>query len=76
VNTFVAQQFGRQMVTPLFPDESAEYTVPLHQLFVCGDNTMNSYDSRYWGAFPEDHVVGKFAFCFWPISPRFGWAVR
>ena len=37
---------------------------------------MNSYDSRYWGAFPEDRVVGKFAFVFWPISPRFGWAVR
>jgi len=41
-----------------------------------GDNTMNSYDSRYWGPFPEDHVVGKFAFVFWPISSRFGWAVR
>jgi signal peptidase I len=76
VNSYVAQQFGRPIMAALFPDESAEYTVPEAQYFVCGDNTMNSYDSRYWGAFPEDRVVGKFAFVFWPISPRFGWAVR
>jgi signal peptidase I len=76
VNSYVSQQFGRSIMAPLFPDENAEYTVPQGQYFVCGDNTMNSYDSRYWGAFPEDRVVGKFAFVFWPISPRFGWAVR
>jgi signal peptidase I len=76
VNSLVAQQAGRPIMAPLFQDENAEYTVPPHEYFVCGDNTMNSYDSRYWGAFPEDHVVGKFAFVFWPISSRFGWAVR
>ncbi|MFO1501810.1 MAG: signal peptidase I [Verrucomicrobiota bacterium] len=76
LNSFVAQQFGRPMATALFPDETAVYTVPPHQYFVCGDNTMNSYDSRYWGSFPDDRVVGRFSFCFWPISARFGWAVR
>ncbi len=76
VNSYVAQQAGRPMMASLFPDENAVYTVPPRQYFVCGDNTMNSYDSRYWGAFPEDHIVGKLAFVFWPISPRFGWAVR
>jgi signal peptidase I len=75
VNSLVAQKAGKQTI-PLFPDENTVITVPPHQYFVCGDNTMNSYDSRYWGTFPEDRVVGKFAFVFWPISSRFGWAVR
>ena len=77
VNSLVAREAGwPQVTTPLFPDERAEYSVPPRHFFVCGDNTMDSFDSRYWGAFPEDRVVGKFSFCFWPISPRFGWAVR
>jgi signal peptidase I len=76
VNSAVAQQAGRPINATLFPDENTVYTVSPREYFVMGDNTMNSYDSRYWGAFPEEHVVGKFAFVFWPISSRFGWAVR
>ena len=38
-----------------------------------GDNTMNSSDSRFWGDFPSDHVIGKSFFVYWPITSRFGW---
>jgi signal peptidase I len=76
VNSFVAQQAGRPINAELFPNENAVFAVPPDEYFVCGDNTMNSYDSRYWGTVPQDRVVGKFAFVFWPISSRFGWAVR
>jgi signal peptidase I len=38
-----------------------------------GDNTMNSSDSRYWGPFPKDRVIGKSFFVYWPITDRFGW---
>ena len=41
--------------------------------FVMGDNTFNSSDSRYWGDFPSDHVIGKSFFVYWPITKRFGW---
>ncbi len=40
---------------------------------VCGDNTVNSLDSRYWGDLPEQNVIGKSFFVYWPITSRFGW---
>jgi signal peptidase I len=40
---------------------------------VFGDNTMNSLDSRYWGELPEENVIGKAFFVYWPITARFGW---
>lgn len=45
---------------------------PGHYL-VFGDNTMNSYDSRYWGGVPEGNIIGKSFFVYWPFSARFGW---
>jgi type IV secretory pathway protease TraF len=37
---------------------------------------MNSLDSRYWGDFPRELVIGKYGFVFWPITDRFGWGAR
>jgi signal peptidase I len=44
--------------------------------FAMGDNTVNSLDSRYWGALPEENVIGKSFFVYWPITYRFGWGQR
>jgi signal peptidase I len=43
---------------------------------VFGDNTVNSLDSRYWGDLPEQNVIGKSFFVYWPFSQRFGWGQR
>ncbi|HJE88367.1 signal peptidase I [Rikenella microfusus] len=34
------------------------YTFRRNFYFACGDNTMASMDSRYWGFIPEDFVLG------------------
>ncbi len=62
-----------QVFRSLLPDANAEVQIPEHEVMVFGDNTMNSYDSRYWGPFPEKNVIGKSCFIYWPISDRFGW---
>ncbi len=79
VNDKIGRQFGKPEVphyAPHFSDGLAKFTVRTNHLFVCGDNTMSSYDSRYWGDFPKEKAVGRHSFVFWPISERFGWGVR
>jgi signal peptidase I len=53
-----------------------EVTVAHNRYFVMGDNTLNSSDSRMWGDFPRENVIGKSSFVYWPISSRFGFGYR
>jgi signal peptidase I len=56
--------------------DGKELTVGPRHYVVMGDNTRNSLDSRYWGDFPQENVIGKSSFVYWPFNKRFGLGYR
>ena len=42
--------------------------VPEGNYFVLGDNSASSKDSRYWGFVPQDFLLGKAVFIYWPVT--------
>jgi signal peptidase I len=52
------------------PDQ--KYTVHEDGYFAMGDNSYNSYDSRYWGPVPNVNLVGRGLFVYWPFYPHWG----
>ena len=76
VNGRVSLALKRQNLSPIFYDDSSEFVVGDSRYMVFGDNTMNSLDSRQWGDFPRENVIGKSAFVYWPFNQRFGWSHR
>jgi signal peptidase I len=52
------------------PDRT--FAVPEQGYFALGDNSYNSFDSRYWGPVPEENLVGRGLFVYWPFHPHWG----
>ncbi|HME87996.1 MAG TPA: signal peptidase I [Chthoniobacterales bacterium] len=53
-------------------DPHKEFQVPAHTYFAMGDNSYNSFDSRWWGPVPERNLVGRGLFVYWPFIPHWG----
>src|SRR6266567_1387556 len=51
-------------------DATKTFQVPQNAYFAMGDNSENSFDSRYWGPVPERNLVGRGLFVYWPFLPH------
>lgn len=53
---------------PLRGNSATQFKVPPDKIYVFGDNSGNSWDSRAWGGVPLENVMGKAIFRYWPPS--------
>ena len=56
----------------LLAEPDTPYEVPIDRYFAMGDNSFNSYDSRYFGPVPEANLVGRGFLVYWPFRPHWG----
>jgi signal peptidase I len=53
-----------------YPD--IPYSVPAKNYFALGDNSFHSSDSRDWGSVPEENLMGRGVFVYWPFGRHWG----
>ena len=50
-----------------YGEEESKVAVPVDSLYVLGDNSASSQDSRYWGFVPNSNLLGKAFLIYWPL---------
>jgi signal peptidase I len=53
---------------PYLANSNDIFKVPDGRYFVIGDNTGNSFDSRFWGTVPKTNIIGKASKIYWPLN--------
>ncbi len=50
----------------------ATVTLPERRYWAMGDNSFHSSDSRDWGTVPQQNIVGRGMFVYWPFASHWG----
>jgi signal peptidase I len=64
--------YGSPTAPQYLSDPTKTFQIPEHNYFAMGDNSYNSFDSRYWGPVPEKNLVGRGLLVYWPFIPHWG----
>jgi len=51
-----------------YGEEGKPIVVPEGYVFVLGDNSQSSHDSRYWGFVPVENIIGRAELIYWPFN--------
>ena len=65
---FTTLRHSNQSEAPFLNTPQASFVVPENHYFVLGDNSAESYDSRFWGPVPRDHILGRVTRICWPLD--------
>ena len=52
--------------------EGKPIKIPEGSVYVLGDNSASSHDSRFWGFVPDENIIGRAEFIYWPLN-RMRW---
>ena len=59
---------NKDILNKLMAGENVEFTLEDNYYLALGDNTDNSFDSRYWGFVKESRIRGRALVRFWPLN--------
>ncbi len=57
---------------PILQSPQDRYTIPDWHYFAMGDNSYHSSDSRDWGPVPQQNIMGRGLFVYWPFASHWG----
>jgi signal peptidase I len=67
--TTLNNEQGRIKFVPISKSQDSEnIKIPPSNYFVLGDNGQNSFDSRFFGCVPEQNIIGKICFRYFPLD--------
>ena len=62
-------EFVALIANPIYLTNSLDtYKISDGSYFVIGDNTTNSFDSRYFGPIPGKNIIGRISKIYWPFD--------
>jgi signal peptidase I len=65
--------FGNSgFLAPILRASDDTFVLPPKHYMAMGDNSYSSSDSRDWGPVPQQNIMGKGLFVYWPFGPHWG----
>lgn len=59
-------------MAPILRAADSPFLIPPKHYLALGDNSYHSSDSRDWGPVPQQNIMGRGLFVYWPFGPHWG----